>query len=288
MAHHSTILPQLLKLAPRHEFEALARRFHKGRRLRSMTHWAQFAALALGRLLGRCSLHDVVANLAAQPKRLHHLGVGRVARSSLARVNAKQPHEMHGAQFARLLWRCRGKVPGHGFRFRHRLLSLDSTAVDLRLSMFPWVRFRRTKGAVKLHVGLDHGGFLPAFMRVTDGRASDIKAARALRLSAGTIADIYRSRWQVELFFKWIKQRLKVKSFVGTSRNAVLTQLRIAMCVHLLLSFLKFANWIAWSLHEILRILQLNLFDRRPVMDLLKPKPPAPSDRQPQLALKLA
>ena len=387
MAHHSTILPQLLKLAPRHEFEALARRFHKGRRLRSMTHWAQFAALALGRLLGRCSLHDVVANLAAQPKRLHHLGVGRVARSSLARVNAKQPHELHGAQFARLLWRCRGKVPGHGFRFRHRLLSLDSTAVDLRLSMFPWVRFRRTKGAVKLHVGLDHGGFLPAFMRVTDGRASDIKAARALRLpagsivaadrayldfawinhlilqgvflvtrmrkgirrkvlerrpvnptnrrrgvtcgqtialtsergkkrrphplrrigfrdpdtgrrcvllttnfklSAGTIADIYRSRWQVELFFKWIKQRLKVKSFVGTSRNAVLTQLWIAMCVHLLLSFLKFANWIAWSLHEILRILQLNLFDRRPVMDLLKPKPPAPSDRQPQLALKLA
>ena len=91
-----------------------------------------------------------------------------------------------------------------------------------------------------------------------------------------------------EQFFKWIKQSLRVKSFVGTSRNAVLTQLWIAMCAHLLLSFLKFANRIAWSLHQILRVLQLNLFDRRPIMDLLKPKPPDPSDRRPQLALKLA
>ena len=387
MAHHNTILSQLLKLVPRHEFEALARRFHKGRRLRSMTRWAQFVALALGQLSGRCGLRDVVANLAAQPRRLYHLGVGRVARSSLARVNAEQPHELYEALFGRLLSRCRGKAPRHGFRFKNRLLSLDSTTIDLCLSMFPWASFRRTKGAVKLHVRLDHDGFLPEFMKVTNGRESDIKAARALKLpkgsivaadracldfawinhlilqgvflvtrmkkgvrhkvlerrpvkpalrrrgvtcdqtiaftsahgrrrcphplrrigfrdpdtgrrcvflttnfklSAATIADIYKSRWQVELFFKWIKQRLKVKSFVGTSRNAVLTQLWIAMCVHLLLSFLKFANRIAWSLHEILRVLQLNLFDRRPIMDLLKPKPPDPPDRQPQLALKLA
>ena len=387
MAHHGTILSQLLKLVPRHEFEALARRFHKGRRLRSMTRWAQFVALALGQLSGRCGLRDVVANLAAQPRRLYHLGVGRVARSSLARVNAEQPHELYEALFGRLLSRCRGKAPRHGFRFGNRLLSLDSTTIDLCLSMFPWASFRRTKGAVKLHVCLDHDGFLPEFMKVTNGRESDIKAARALKLpkgsivaadrayldfawinhlilqgvflvtrmrkgvrhkvlerrpvkaalrkrgaacdqtiaftsahgrrrcphplrriafrdpdtgrrcvflttnfklSAATIADIYKSRWQVELFFKWIKQRLKVRSFVGTSRNAVLTQLWIAMCVHLLLSFLKFANRIAWSLHEILRVLQLNLFDRRPIMDLLKPKPPDPPDRQPQLALKLA
>ena len=97
-----------------------------------------------------------------------------------------------------------------------------------------------------------------------------------------------KSRWQVELFFKWIKQSLMVGNFVGTSRNAVLTQLWIAMCVHLLPSFVKFANRIAWTLHQILRILQLNLFDRRPIMDLLKPKPPDPPDRQPQLALKFA
>ena len=387
MAHHSTILAQLLKLVPRHEFEALAGRFHKGRRLRSMTRWAQFVALALGQLSGRCGLRDVVANLAAQPQRLHHLGVGRVARSSLARVNAQQPHELCEALFGRLLSRCRGHAPRHGFRFRNKLLSLDSTTIDLCLSMFPWAKFRRTKGAVKLHVCLDHDGFLPAFMKVTNGNESDIEAARALslpkgsivaadrayldfawinqlisqgiflvtrlkkgvrhkvlerrpvkdalrkrgvtcdqtiaftsgrgrrrcphpvrrigfkdldtgkrcvflttnfKLSAATIADIYKSRWQVEQFFKWIKQSLRVGSFVGTSRNAVLTQLWIAMCVHLLLSFLKFANRIAWTLHQILRVLQLNLFDRRPIMDLLKPKPPDPSDRQPQLTLKLA
>ena len=111
MAHHGTILAQLLKLAPRHEFEALAGRFHKGRRLRSMTRWAQFAALALGRLSGGCGLRDVAANLAAQPQRLYHLGVGRVARSSLARMNAQPPRELCEALFDRLPSRCRGHAP---------------------------------------------------------------------------------------------------------------------------------------------------------------------------------
>ena len=104
-------------------------------------------------------------------------------------------------------------------------------------------------------------------------------------LSAKTIADIYKARWQIELFFKWIKQHLKVKSFVGTSRNAVLTQLWIAMCVYLLLSYIKFVNRLSWSLYEILRVLQLNLFDRRPMMDLLETQS-TPPDPPPQLRLK--
>ena len=104
-------------------------------------------------------------------------------------------------------------------------------------------------------------------------------------LSAKTIADIYKARWQVELFFKWIKQHLKVKSFVGTSRNAVMTQLWIAMCVYLLLSYVKFANRLAWSLNEILRVLQLNLFDRRPLSGLLDPPTTAPDEAQMQLRL---
>ena len=97
------------------------------------------------------------------------------------------------------------------------------------------------------------------------------------RLSAKTVANIYKSRWQVELFFKWIKQHLEVRSFVGTSRNAVMTQLWIAMCVHLLQSYIKFSNRLAWSLNEILRVLRLNLFDRRPILDVLEPASDPPT-----------
>ena len=383
MAHHSTVLGQLLRLVSRHEFERDARRHHKGRKLRSMSRWSQLAAMAMAQLSGRCSLRDVVSNLEAQKGKLYHLGVGRVARSSLARVNEEQPHELFELQFRRLLARCRGLAPGHGFRFGNPLLSLDATYIDLCLSLFPWAKYGKSKGAIKVHVGLDHGGNLPSFVRVTDGKGSDIDVARTLRLPAGsivaadrlyqnfswlksldeqgvflvtrlkrgvryavrerrsyasgrgvtsdqlieltskkgrkdcpillrrvgyrdaetgkhyvfltnnlalaprTIADIYKARWQVELFFKWIKQNLRIKSFLGTSRNAVLTQIWIAMCVHLLLAYLKFSNRLKWTLSEILRLLQLNLFERRPLNDLLQPQrdPPCPGNHQLQLAL---
>ena len=381
MAHNSTVLAQFLKLVPRHEFESLAKRHHKGRKLRSMTRWNQFVAMSVAQLAGRCSLRDIVSNLSAQGRKLYHLGVGSVARSSLARVNGEQPHGFYEELFGRLLSRCRAVAPGHGFRFRNPLYSLDATTIDLCLSLFPWAKFRRAKGAVKLHLGLDHGGHLPAFACVTDGKAADIEAARKLRLpvgsivaadraymdfdwinglisqgvflvtrlkrrikfkvlerrtanraqgvtsdqtivftsargrkrcphrlrrigyrdpgtgrhyvflttnsalSAKTVADIYKSRWQVELFFKWIKQNLKIKSFVGTSRNAVMTQIWIAVCVYLLLTYVKFANRLAWSMQEILRLLQLNLFDRRSLLGLLDSvaNPPDESDMQPQL-----
>ena len=384
MAHNSTVLAQFLKLVPRHEFEALAKRHHKGRRLRSMTRWGQFVAMAVAQLAGRSSLRDIVSNLSAQGRKLYHLGVGPVARSSLARVNGEQPHELYEALFGRLLSRCRGSAPGHGFRFHNPLYSLDATTIDLCLSMFPWARFRRAKGAVKLHVGLDHAGLLPAFARVTDGKAGDIEAARALRLPKGsivaadraymdfdwinslisqgvflvtrlkrrirhrvverrpanrargvtsdqtieftsargrsrcphrlrrigyrdpetgrhyvflttnfalaarTIADIYKARWQVELFFKWIKQNLRIKSFVGTSRNAVLTQIWIALCVCLLLAHVRFANRLAWGMAAILRLMQLNLFERRSLVELLNPRadPPELADGQLQLAFR--
>ena len=330
---------------------------------------------------GRCSLRDIVANLATHPHKLYHLGVGSVTRSSLARVNEEQPYRLYERMFERVLARCQSSAPGHRFRFKSKLYSLDASTVDLCLSMIPWAKFKQTKGAVKLHIGIDHAGYLPTFVRITDGKTSDIEAARALELprgsivvadrayvdfawlkhlktqsislvtrmkkgiryavrdrravkprqgitcdqiivltsthgakrhpgalrrigyrdaetgkhyvfltnnfdlSAKTIADIYKARWQIELFFKWIKQHLKVKSFVGTSRNAVLTQLWIAMCVYLLLSYIKFVNRLNWSLHEILRVLQLNLFDRRPMMDLLATQS-TPPDPPPQLRLK--
>ena len=352
MAHNDTVFAQVLKLVPRHEFESLARKHKSGRMSRSMTRWGQFVAMGMAQLTGRCSLRDIVSNLAAQSCKLYHLGVGVVTRSSLARVNAEKPWEMYEELHGRLLGRCQAKAPGHGYRFKAKLFSVDSTTIDLCLSAFPWAKFRRTKGAVKVHVGLDQEGYLPTFVRVTNGKTSDIEAARALtlpkgsivaadrayvdfawidslisegihlvtrlkrgiqygvvetrevnakrgvtskdyvfltthfHLSAKTIADIYKSRWQVELFFQWIKQNLKVKSFVGTSRNAVMTQVWTAMCIYLILSYLKFANRIAWRLSEILRLLQLNLFERRPLRELLGSGNESPPDRSSQLTMK--
>lgn len=384
MAHNNTVLAQFLKLVPRHEFETDARRHHKGRKLRKMTRWGQFVAMAMGQLSGRCSLRDIVANMEAQTHKHYHLGVGRVSRSSLARVNEEQPYTLYEQLFARLLRRCQGSAPGHGFRFKNKLYSLDASTVDLCLSVYPWAKFKQTKGAVKLHVGIDHGGYLPSFMCITDGKTSDIEAARSLKLpggsiiaadrgyvdllwlnrlnrqgiflvtrmkrgmryvvckrrlvvkgrhgitsdqeieltsrdgrkkypdrlrrigfrdketgrhyiymtnnfdlSAKTIADIYKSRWQIELFFKWIKQHLKVKSFVGTSRNAVMTQIWIAMCVYLLLSYIKFINRLSWSLNDILRVLQLNLFARRSMLELLMSQSDPP-DRSLQIEIRFA
>lgn len=338
-----------------------------------MTRWSQFVALSLAQLAGRSSLRDIVDNLSAQSAKLYHLGCARVTRSTLARVNEIQPHTLYETLFHKLLTKCQALAPRHGFRFKNKLYSLDSTTIDLCLSLFPWAEFRQTKGAVKVHVGLDHDGLLPSFVTITDGKTHDVVEGRSLqlptgsivvmdrgyndyswfntltekniffvtrqkrgasyrvveqhpvpdgkglicdetiaitgakaktclvplrrigyrdaetgkdyvfltnhfRLSAKTIADIYKSRWQIELFFKCIKQNLKIKSFIGTSRNAVLTQIWVAMCTYLLLAWLKFSNKIDLSLQQMIRLLQLNLFDRRGLLALLKDAPDDPPD----------
>jgi putative transposase len=283
----------------------------------------------------------------------------------------------------KLLAQCQARAPRHGFRFKNKLYSLDASTIDLCLSVFPWAKFRTTKGAVKLHVGLDHDGMLPTFLTITDGKTHDITAARALqlpkasmvvmdrgytdyawynqlnlqgiffvtrlrknaryrvierrhvrkakgltsdqtieltgakagncpiplrrigfkdtetgnryyfltnnhKLAASTIAEIYKARWQIELFFKWLKQNLKIKSFLGTSRNAVMTQIWIAICVYLLLAYLKFASRISQSMQQILRLLQLNLFDRRDLKGLLVGDPPEPLVPQLQTSLRFS
>ena len=380
MAHHSTVLGQLFKLLPRHEFEAEARDHQHGQGLRVITRWAQFVALGLGQLTGRQSLRDIVSNLRAQPGKLYHLGIRLVSRSSLARVNAEQPYTLYEALFGRLLTRCQQQAPRHGFRFRNPLYALDATTIDLCLSVFPWAAFRRTKAAIKLHVGLDQAGHLPSFLEVTDGKTGDVTAARTWTFPAGsvvvfdrayldfqwlaqlqaggvtfvtrlkrgvryrvlrdhdvkvktgvlsdqtielssargrkaypdrlrrirywdrearrsyvlltnnttwvakTIADVYKSRWQIELFFKWIKQHLKVKRFVGRSKNAVLTQLWVATCMYLLLAYLKFVMRLSWSLYRMLQVLQLNVFERRPLAELFTTASP-PDRPNPQMPL---
>ena len=188
MAHHNTVFRQLLDLLPRHEFDAEAQQHQKGQRLRVMSRWAQFVALGLGQLGGLQSLRDIVGNLCAQPHKLYHLGVqALVSRSSLARVNAEQPYTLYEALFSRLLARCRQRAPRHGFRFKNKLYAIDATTIDVCLAAFPWASFRRTKGAIKLHVGLDQAGHLPSFLSVTDGKAADVTVARTWTFPAGSV-----------------------------------------------------------------------------------------------------
>lgn len=370
MAHHNTIFAQLLKLVPRHEFEKLAKFHHVGRKLRKTSRWSQFMAMCLGQLAGRHSLRDIESNMNAQSKRLYHLGAKPVARSSLARLNEIQPAELYEALFAKLYANCRKFAAGHRFRFKNRLYSLDSSLIDLSLKIFPWAHYALGKSAMKLHLSLDHDGFIPNFATITEGKVSDIEVGRTLSyskgsiivfdkgytdykwfkslnnkgiffvtrirksalwkvderrpvdksrgltsdqtitltgvkptklgmpklrrvgyrdpetgkhyefltnnfsLSAQTIAEIYKERWQVELFFKWIKQNLKIKAFVGNSGNAILTQIWVALCTYLILAYLKFSAKLGWSLQSMLRLLQLNLFMRRDLMALLRGDPP--------------
>jgi hypothetical protein len=381
LSHHSTVFGQFLRLVPRHEFEALAKTHHVGAPLRRMTRFSQFVALSTAHLAERHSLRDVVSNLAAQGPRLYHLGARPVARSSLARVNEEQPYTLYEALFGKLYERCRRLAPRHGFRFKNKLYSLDSSLIDLSLKVFPWAHYALGKAAMKLHVGLDHDGLLPGFAVVTESRTSDLAAARRFsfpkgsivvfdkgysdyawhksladsgvyfvtraranidatiiedrpaernvtfdrivrltgprarrmgvkplrvvgytcpdtgrqyafltnidHLSAQTIADIYKSRWQIELFFKWLKQNLKLKGFLGTSRNAVLSQIWAALCICLLLAYLKFASRIELSMQQMARLLQLNLFIKRDLMALLTNQHPPPQPASGQWALQL-
>ncbi len=187
MSHNNTVFSQILKLVGRHEFESLANQHHEGGKLRKMSRWSQFLSLSLAQLSGRSSLRDIVGNLSAQSHKLYHLGIGSVTRSSLARVNEEQPYTLYEALFGKLLNRCQGLAPKHGCRFKNRLYSLDATTMDLCLAVFPWAKYFTSKCAVKLHIGLDHEGLLPAFMSITDGKVQDITTARALNLPRHSI-----------------------------------------------------------------------------------------------------
>jgi len=388
LAHNSIVFSELLRILPRHEFEATASRHHRGRKLRSIRRWDQFLALLTCQLTGRVSLRDVVENFNAQAHRLYHLGSRKLSRSTLARVNEKQPASLYEEIFHRLLGRTREVAPQHRFRFKGQLISLDASLIELTASLFPWAGYQATKGAIKIHVGFDHAGYLPAFLTVTEGRQHEIHWARALDLPAGstvvfdrgfydyeffnqlnqkkirfvtrlkrgiqysvierravrkgsgltsdqtirlkgrtaesydlvlrrvgyrdsktgkqyffltnaldlapsTIANVYRDRWQIELFFKWIKQNLKIKSFLGNSLNAVLSQLWVALIAYLLIAYLlvaylKFRGQVDRTMSQILRLLHLNLFHRRSLGELLRPPRPGAQAPPAQFLLEIA
>ncbi len=180
MSHSNTILNQILKLFSRHEFERLACEHHEGAKLRTATRWSQLVYLLTGQLTKRDSLRDIVENMDAQSHRLYHLGSKRLPCSTLSRMNNTQSYKLYEALFFRLLTQCEKSQQKHKFRFKNKLFLLDASTIDLCLSVFPWAKFRQTKGAVKLHIGLDHDGFLPKFVTVTDGKTADITAGREM------------------------------------------------------------------------------------------------------------
>ena len=366
MIHGTPILGQVLKLMPRAHIESLDKTYSTGRPSRVLSRWSQFGALVFAQLAGRHSLRDVVTAMASQSEALAPLGVSPPKRSTLAEANERRPAALYQSLFATRYARCQAVAPGHGFRFKNPLLSLDSTTISLCLNLFPWARFRTAKGALKVHTLLDHAGHLPAFVVMTDGKGSDIAIARGLQLpkgsivamdrgyidyrflfrltqdgvyfvtrqkinakckvtarfavnwlqdvtsdqnvvlrgqnshaypdalrrvgyrdpetgnhyvfwttafhlAAATIAAIYKARWQIELFFKTIKQNLKIKTFLGTSDHAVMTPRWIALITYLMLAFLRFKSGLGLSFQQRLRLLQINLFDRRKLVDLCQP-----------------
>ena len=356
-----SIFSQVLKLFSRGEFEKAVKEHEAERHARGFTSWGQFMAMLFCQLGRAHSLREFCGGLACCEGQLKHLGVPVAPKkSTLAYANAHRPWQLYQTVFEQTLGKCRELVASQGgrkkFRFKNKLMSLDGSIIDLSVSMFDWAKFRQTKGAIKLHLLLDHDGYLPSFGVVTEGRTSEIKVARTLRFDPGTIlaidrgyvdyewfreltqeevyfvtrmkekavyevkaelevpqdrnvvsdqiicfprlaregedpvlfrrveiwdeekkesivfltnllefgattiAAIFKDRWQVELFFKALKQTLKVKTFVGTSANAVKTQIWTALIAMLVLKYLQLKSKFSWSLSNLAALLRQQLF----------------------------
>jgi len=363
-----SIFAQMLQQFPRLEFEAAVREHQAERHARGFRCWTQFIAMLFCQLGHAQTLREITGGLAACEGKLRHLGVDAPPkRSTLAYANEHRPWQLFQTVFERFYQRCRAEAAQRGqrkFRFKHKLLSLDATMIPLCLSVFDWALYRRTKGAVKLHLILDHDGYLPQFAVVTAGKTADIEVARQqrfepgtmlvfdrgytdmnwwltlsrqkiffvtrlkdnieygvveqravkpdsgivrdevvllvkiqeegpaalmrrievwveekqqtmvfltnnLKLAASTIAAVYRDRWQIEQFFRALKQSLRIKTFVGTSANAVLVQIWTALIAMLLVRYLQMLSTFGWSLSNLVALLRQQLFVYRDLMSWL-------------------
>jgi len=386
MRQFNSMFSQLLSLFPRSEFEKAVRAHRADRAAKGFDCWTQFVAMLFCQLGRAHSLREICGGLASVEGKLNHLGVGDAPkRSTLSYANAHRPWQLFEEVFMQLLGRCQGIASPKPFRFKNKLFSLDATVIDLCLEMFDWAKFRRAKGAIKLHLLLDHDGCLPCFGVITEGKTHEIRVARTLdwpkgsvvaidrgymdyafldslterdiffvtrlkgnaaptteavlsapkgnilsdeminlpgsgankrefrllrrvvvwdpvgqreivlltnnmKLAVGTIAAIYKQRWQIELFFKAIKQNLKIKTFVGTSANAVHIQIWTALIAILLLKYLQMRSRLGWSLSNLVALLRLNLFVHRDlwawIHEPYAPPPDTPDVAyQPELAL---
>lgn len=378
---HGSLFCQLLSLVDRSHFQCLVQEYGSEKRSKGFGSWDQFVAMMFCQLAQAKSLREIESGLRSCEGKLRHLGLSKApGRSTLSYANTHRPWELFEALFHELLRRCQGGAPGKKFRFKNKLYSMDASIVDLCSSMFDWASYRRTKGAVKLHMLLDHDGYLPVFANITEGKTADVKFAQSLdlpkgsivamdrgyndyhlferwsqlgvffvtrpkrnadiyvvaenpvlessaveadevvefnvfqagrtikgqyrrikiwieekgetlvlltnnfALAASTIAAIYKDRWQIELFFKALKQNLRIKSFVGTSANAVRIQIWTALISILLIKTLQFRSKLNWALSNLVALLRWNLFTYRDLWRWIDepfqthPNPP-PSDQ---------
>jgi hypothetical protein len=370
MVRTASLFSQLLQQVPRNEFAKLVATHDAERHAKGFTCWTQFTAMLFCQLARADSLREICNGLACCLGKLVHLGIHRgPSRSNLSYANAHRPADLFEDLFWTMTHRFRAQghlgPRQHKFRFKNKLLSLDSSTISLCLSLFPWAKFRRAKGGVKAHVLLDHDDYMPSYVLISKAKMHDAKVLALLRLNPGsivamdrayndyrqfarwtealvyfvtrmkdnavyevveqravplhrnilsdeiirltganaqtkcprllrrivvwdeenqreivlltnhlefgatTIADIYRERWQIELFFKALKQNLHVKSFVGTSENALRIQIWTALIALLLLKWLHHLSKAGWSLSNLVSMLRLNLFTYRDLRDWL-------------------
>ncbi len=303
MTRFSSIFSQLLQLFPRLEFEQAVKQHQAERSTKGFSSWGQFVAMLFCQLGRAHSLREICGGLASCEGKLKHLGILEAPKkSTLAYANEHRPWELYRTVFEQTLGKCQSVVAAAGckkkFRFKNKLISLDSSTIDLCMSVFDWAKFRRTKGAVKLHLLLDHDGHLPSYAVITDGKKSDIHVARGMKFASGTVLVMDRGYndydWFAELtdqevffvtrmkdnavydvverrdvpnnghvrsdFFKALKQSCKIKTFLGTSANAVHTQIWTALIAMLVLKYLQLKSTFGWSLSNLLALLRLQLF----------------------------
>lgn len=378
-----TVFSQLMDLFPMVEFRHCVERYQGNHKVQRFSCLDQLLCLAFAQLTSRESLRDIEVCLRAAQPRLYHMGFrGNISRNTLANANAKRNWRIY-ADVAQILIRQARQLYSHedlGLELDETVYALDSTTIDLCLSLFPWAPFQGSKAAVKVHTLLDLRGSIPSFIRVTSAHVSDVSVlddlvpqpgacyvmdrgyihftrlyrlttaasffvvrarnnmqyrrryshrvdkttglrsdqtivltgqnsahdypapARLIRywdqqhnlrlrfltnnflLPALTVAQIYKRRWDVELFFKWIKQHLRIKKFYGTSANAVKTQIWVALIVYLMVAILKKQLGIDASLYRILQILSVTQFEKTPILQVLQPldsrsSQPAPSNQ---------
>ena len=380
------IFSQLMDFVPKYEFDKCVRRYGGNRRVRTFSCYDQFLCMAFGQLTYRESLRDVVTCLEVLKPKLFHVGIrGKLSRSTLADANENRDWRIY-AEFAQVLIaeaRTLYADEDFGVELDNTVYALDSSTIDLCLSLFPWAKFRKAKGAIKLHALLNLRGSIPEFIHISDGKLHDVnvldmmipepgsiyvmdrgyvdfkrlyalhqataffvtRAKRNLRcdrrysrpvdkstglrcdqtvvlaglnskiaypetmrrvvyrdaetgkrfvflsnhfeLPALAIAQLYKARWQVELFFKWIKQHLRIKAFYGTSENAVKAQIWIAVCVYVLVAIVKKRLGLEHSLYTILQILSVGLFEKTPIFQAFSLHDPINEEREVSNQLEL-